>query len=89
MAKVQKTYAKEFKEEAIRLAQASGKPITQIARELGISDTSIHPCRKGSEHLFTRIQMKYPPTRRCSPRPRDSAGVCDPSRQIGKPTSLS
>jgi transposase len=46
MAKIQKTYTREFKEEAVRLAQTSGKPITQIARELGISDTSIHQWRK-------------------------------------------
>ena len=46
MAKVQKTYTREFKEEAVRLAQTSGKLITQIARELGISDTSIHQWRK-------------------------------------------
>jgi len=46
MLKVQKVYTREFKEEAVRLAQASGKPITQIARELGISDTSIHQWRK-------------------------------------------
>lgn len=61
MAKVQKTYTKKFKEEAVRLVQSSGKPITQVARELGISDTSIHQWRKelaqhgkdtfpGSEH---------------------------------------
>src|SRR5436190_5114611 len=46
MAKVQKTYTREFKEEAVRLAQTSGKPIAQVARELGISDTSIHQWRK-------------------------------------------
>jgi transposase len=46
MAKVQKVYTKEFKEEAVRLAQTSSKPITQVARELGISDTSIHQWRK-------------------------------------------
>jgi transposase len=46
MAKVQKTYTKEFKEEAVRLAQTSGKSIAQVARELGISDTSIHQWRK-------------------------------------------
>jgi putative transposase len=46
MAKVQKVYTKEFKQEAVRLAQTSGKAITQIARELGISDTSIHQWRK-------------------------------------------
>src|SRR5436190_14460972 len=51
MAKVQKTYTREFKEEAVRLAQTSGKPIAQVARELGISDTSIHQWRKDlTEH---------------------------------------
>ena len=46
MAKVQKVYTREFKEEAVRLAQTSGKSISQVARELGISDTSIHQWRK-------------------------------------------
>ena len=46
MAKVQKTYTREFKEEAVRVVQTSGKPIAQVARELGISDTSIHQWRK-------------------------------------------
>lgn len=46
MAKVQKTYTRELKEEAVRLAQTSGKPLAQVARELGISDSSIHQWRK-------------------------------------------
>ena len=46
MAKVQKVYTKEFKQEAVRLAQTSGKSIAQVARELGISDTSIHQWRR-------------------------------------------
>ena len=46
MGKLQKVYTKEFKEEAVRLAQTSGKPIAQIARELGISDSAIHGWRK-------------------------------------------
>lgn len=51
MQKVQKTYTPEFKREAVRLAQTSGKPLAQVARELGISDTSIHQWRKElSEH---------------------------------------
>jgi transposase len=46
MQKVQKTSTPEFKREAVRLAQTSGKSIAQVARELGISDTSIHQWRK-------------------------------------------
>ena len=50
MTKVQKVYTREFKEEAVRLAQTSGKPITQVARELGISDTSRQQWRKELAH---------------------------------------
>ena len=46
MGKLQKVYSRGFKEEAVRLAQTSGKPIAQIARELGISDSAIHGWRK-------------------------------------------
>ncbi len=49
MGKIQKVYTKEFKEEAVRLAQTSGKPIAQIAHELGISDSAIHGWRKELE----------------------------------------
>ena len=41
-----KTYTQEFKREAVRLAQTSGKSITQVARELGIADNSLHQWRK-------------------------------------------
>jgi transposase len=46
MTKVQKVYPREFKEEAVRLAATSGKSVAQVARELGISDTSIYGWRK-------------------------------------------
>ena len=46
MAKVQKTSTREFKEEAVQLAHRSGKAITHVAREPGISDTSMHQWRK-------------------------------------------
>ena len=41
-----KTYTQEFKREAVRLAQMSGKPFSHSARDLGISDASIHQWRK-------------------------------------------
>jgi len=46
MGKNQKVYTKEFKEEAVRLVETSGKSIAQIARELGISDSAIHGWRR-------------------------------------------
>ena len=46
MPKDQRTFTKEFKREAGRLVQSSHKPQTQIARELGIADSSLHHWRK-------------------------------------------
>jgi transposase len=37
MPKEQRTCTREFKLEAVRLAQSSGKSMTQIARDLGIA----------------------------------------------------
>src|SRR5216683_1170738 len=42
MPKQQKTYTKEFKLEAVQLVKSSGKPMSQIARELGISDSALY-----------------------------------------------
>ncbi len=83
MAKVQKTYTQEFKREAVRLAQTSGKPIAQVARELGISDTSIYQWRKalsahgddafpGSGHQTAKAGGTAPPQTRVG---GDSAGA--------------
>jgi transposase len=46
VAKVQKVYTKEFKEEAVKLVQSSGKPASQVARELGISDSALYQWQK-------------------------------------------
>ena len=46
MAKVQKVSTKEFKEEAVKLAQTSGKSTAQIARELGVSDSAMYQWQK-------------------------------------------
>lgn len=42
MPKEQRTFTKEFKLEAVRLVQSSGKSITQVARDLGIPDSTLH-----------------------------------------------
>jgi transposase len=46
VATVQKVYTKEFKEEAVKLTQSSGKPGAQIARELGVSDSAMYQWQK-------------------------------------------
>ncbi|BCL83869.1 transposase [Ktedonobacteria bacterium brp13] len=41
MSKSQPTYTKEFKQQAVTLFETSGKSKTQIARDLGISDSAL------------------------------------------------
>ncbi len=42
-------YPREFREEAVRLAQSSGRPIAQIARELGIAHGTLSAWVKQAE----------------------------------------
>ena len=37
-----KTYAEEFKRDAVHLVETSGKPKTQVARELGVSESALY-----------------------------------------------
>ncbi len=41
MSKSQPIYSKEFKQEALQLLETSGKSKTQMARDLGISDSAL------------------------------------------------
>ena len=51
MQKEQKTYTKEFKVEAVHLLETSQKSQAQIARELGVADSTLSQWRKDlSEH---------------------------------------
>ena len=49
-----KKYTEEFKAEAVRLVCESGKPIAQLARELGISANLLYRWR-GEEHRATSL----------------------------------
>lgn len=51
MQKKVQTYTKEFKLEAVQLVQASGKSQAQIARDLGVADSTLsHWCKRMTEH---------------------------------------
>ena len=56
MAQTRKTYSREFKIEAVRLAETSGKSLAQLERELGIGEGCIRQWRKklaaDGEHAF-------------------------------------
>ena len=46
MHKTQRTFTKEFKLEAVQLVKTSTKPLAQIARDLGIADSTLHHWRQ-------------------------------------------
>jgi transposase len=42
MRKTPSKYTEEFRRDAVRLVETSGRPKTQIARDLGISDSALY-----------------------------------------------
>jgi transposase len=48
-AKQRRQYTEEFKTEAVRLVRESGKPMAQVARELGIAANLLYRWR-GEDH---------------------------------------
>lgn len=45
MATAHRKYTEEFKREAVRLMETSGKPIAELARDLGINDNNLYRWR--------------------------------------------
>ena len=62
-------YSKEFKIEAIRLAEESDKPVTQVARELGVRQNQIYKWKK---QLEAKGEMAFPGT--------GKTADCDPEK---------
>ncbi len=51
MQKEQRTFTREFKQEAVQLVRSSKKSQAQIARDLGIADSTLHHwCKQFAEH---------------------------------------
>ena len=46
MGKKRRQYTKEFKIEAVRLIVEEGRPISEVARELGIGENLLHRWKK-------------------------------------------
>jgi transposase len=57
MGKSQPSYTREFKQQAVQLFQTSGKTKTQIARDLGISDSALN---KWCKELEEQGQEAFP-----------------------------
>src|SRR2546429_9097836 len=56
MQKEQRTFTQEFKQEAVQLVRSSKKSQAQVARDLGIADSTLHHwCKlfaENGEHAF-------------------------------------
>lgn len=46
MGKQARKYTREYKQEAVRLMETSGKPVAQLARELGLNDNLLYRWRQ-------------------------------------------
>jgi transposase len=46
MAAERRSYTEEFKREAVQLLESSGKPVAQLARDLGVNDNNLYRWRE-------------------------------------------
>jgi transposase len=67
--KAYKTYSREFKLEALRLASAGDKPATQVARELGVR---VNQLGKWKQQLERETATGAPAKRWQPPGPRSA-----------------
>lgn len=49
MARARRSFTKEYKAEVVRLIRTSGKSAGAVARELGLTETSVRAWMKGAE----------------------------------------
>lgn len=56
MPRTRPPYPKEFREEAVRLVKESGKTVSQISRELGVSVESLRGVGKAPRHRCGRAR---------------------------------
>ena len=66
MGKKRSQYTKDYKAEAVRLIIEEGRPISEVARELGVAQSLLHRWKKKSEE--GKIDP-FPGKERLSPEP--------------------
>jgi transposase len=55
-----RVYSKEFKAEAVVLAEKREKPITQVAKDLGINDSMLHTWMKRAKETAGTGETAFP-----------------------------
>jgi transposase len=62
MEKGKRAFTPEFKREAVNLIESSGKPLAQVARELGISDNTLYGWKQQmKEHGKACLSRQWAP----------------------------
>lgn len=90
-----KSFPKEFKENAVRLSVTSGKSVAQVAKDLGISQHTLHVWRRDaiSERRFPVADNETDPQKKheraCSSTSRYSTTASDFTRRSGTSHQLS
>ncbi|MGD9729642.1 MAG: transposase [Nitrospiraceae bacterium] len=51
MSRPRRQYTDEFKQEAVRLVREAGRPIAQVARDLGIAERMLYRWRAAQNNL--------------------------------------
>src|SRR5512139_4227834 len=91
MIKHRKTYTREFKLEAIGLAETSGRPITQLERELGLSQGTIahwrREVRQNGSEAFPGQGHLLPSEERLRQLERENAIIKPSCRRITSPSA--
>jgi transposase len=54
MATLRRQYTDEFKQEAVRLVREAGRPIAQVARDLGIAESMLYRWRAAQQAAESR-----------------------------------
>ena len=76
MAQARRQFTDDFKREAVALLVSSGRPLTQIAGELGIAPSMLRNWRRGGRHAGSALRPDTPASA--------SRSVLDPATEISR-----
>lgn len=79
--KKRRTYSMEFKRDALRLAETSGKPIAQIERDLGITEGLLHKWK-------SRYQLKDNENGKATVEPSELEAVRAENRRLRRELAI-
>ena len=82
-ATTRRQFTDEFKSEAVRLTRESGRPVAQVARELGISDNVLYRWRTEQRQVESQGRTRPAGARRAGGTDTAEAGSAGHSGRSG------